>query len=107
MRELRGVLYRSRPTDSGWMSPELFDAVERATPLGDLGFPAEQRGTTVAAEAFLAAVVGLPYTSLSFPRDDPKRAKCGVRVRSGSGAVRFAGAGSLRSAAARFASASC
>jgi NAD(P)-dependent dehydrogenase (short-subunit alcohol dehydrogenase family) len=25
------------PTDTGWMSPELFDAVERATPLGRPG----------------------------------------------------------------------
>jgi 3-oxoacyl-[acyl-carrier protein] reductase len=25
------------PTDTGWMSPELLDAVERATPLGQPG----------------------------------------------------------------------
>lgn len=49
--------------------------------IGVTAVAAKERRATVAAEPFLAAVLGPPHTKPVFARNDPKRARRGVRVR--------------------------
>jgi hypothetical protein len=52
--------------------------------IGVTGIAAKERRATVAAEPLLAAVVRLPHTKPVVARNDPKRARRGVRVESRS-----------------------
>src|SRR6266536_324433 len=65
--------------------PDPWIVVERPHPdadrIGVTGIAAKERRAAVAAEPFLAAVVRLPHAKPVLARNDPKGARCGVRVR--------------------------
>jgi 3-oxoacyl-[acyl-carrier protein] reductase len=73
------------PTDTGWMSDELAEAVRRATPLGRAGTPEEA-----------AAVVSSPSSVRRTPRTSP--ARCCTRTGASGGYERRGAAATCSSA---------